>query len=312
MSPRPQAEEELTRVLALVPWIVAHPGSAKTDIARRFGITPEQLEQDLWLLLMVGVPPYSPGDYIDVDPEGDTVEISLADYFTRPLRLSPAEGLALLAAGRALLAVPGSDDDGPLATALAKLADALEGAELAVDFGDPEFLEHVRRAAEEGHRIEIEYWSAGHDHLSTRAIDPGPPFFATGQWYTDAYCHERGADRMFRIDRIRAVRDRGERFTPTSEPGPARGVYQAGPDDTRVTVRLASEASWVTETTPTEAVVERADGSMDVTLSVSGTAWLERLLLQLGPSAQVVAPAAAVDLAARAAARVRARYEADS
>ena len=54
--------------------------------------------------------------------------IRLAEYFERPLRLTPAEGLALLAAGRALLAVPGSDADGPLATALDKLDDAL-GAE---------------------------------------------------------------------------------------------------------------------------------------------------------------------------------------
>ncbi len=95
-------------------------------IARRFGISVSQLDDDLALVLMIGVPPYSPGDYLEVeeDDEGG-VTIRLADYFRRPLQLTPAEGLALLAAGRALLAVPGSDPLGPLATALDKLEHAL-------------------------------------------------------------------------------------------------------------------------------------------------------------------------------------------
>ena len=121
MSPRPVAGAEVQRILAIVPWIVAHPGASKDEIATRFGMTAEQLDDDLALVLMIGVPPYSPGDYLDVDDDGEFVTIRLADQFSRPLRLTPAEGLALLAAGRALLAVPGSDPEGPLATALAKL-----------------------------------------------------------------------------------------------------------------------------------------------------------------------------------------------
>ncbi len=113
MSPRALAGPEIQRILALVPWIVAHPGSPKDEIAQRFGITVDQLDDDLALVLMIGVPPYSPGDYLDVDEDDDGgVTIRLADYFQRPLRLTPAEGLALLAAGRALLAVPGSDPEG--------------------------------------------------------------------------------------------------------------------------------------------------------------------------------------------------------
>lgn len=311
MSPRQGAEDELTRVLALVPWIIAHPGSTKSAIAQRFGISVKQLETDLWLLMMVGVPPYSPGDYIEVDPEAETVEIRLADYFTRPLRLSPAEGLALLAAGRALLAVPGSDPSGPLATALDRLADALEGVDLVVDFGEPTFLDDVRAAALGGHSIEVEYWAAGRDHLTTRTIDPGPPFFAMGQWYTDAYCHERDDNRMFRLDRIRAVRRSQGTFTPTiddAEGPPA--IFTATADDTKVTVLLPPGADWVAETTPVDSVDDLDGGGQRVVLTVGATAWLERLLLQVGPAAQITDPPDYRDLPARAARRVLARYSA--
>jgi proteasome accessory factor C len=309
VSPRQGAEDELTRVLALVPWIIAHPGSTKSEIAQRFGISVKQLETDLWLLMMVGVPPYSPGDYIEVDPESETVEIRLADYFTRPLRLSPAEGLALLAAGRALLAVPGSDASGPLATALDRLARALEGVDVVVDFGEPTFLDDVRVAALAGQSIEIEYWSAGRDHLSTRVVDPGPPFFAVGQWYTDAYCHEAADNRMFRLDRIRAVRSTDQTFTPAGDDtdGPP-AIFTATAEDTKVTVVLPPGADWVAETTPVDSVEELEGGGQRVVLSVGATAWLERLLLQVGPAARITEPPDLRDLPARAARRVLARY----
>ncbi len=310
VSPRQGAEDELTRVLALVPWIIAHPGSTKPEIAQRFGVTVKQVENDLWLLMMVGVPPYSPGDYIDVDPEADTVEIRLADYFTRPLRLSPAEGLALLAAGRALLAVPGSDPSGPLATALDRLAHALEGVDVVVDFGEPDLPRRgPARPPLAGTSIEIEYWSAGRDHLTTRIIDPGPPFFAVGQWYTDAYCHERSDNRMFRLDRIRAVRPTGATFTPVFDDADAPpAVFTASDGDSTVTLLLPPGAAWVAESTPVDSVDELDGGGQRVVLMVGATAWLERLLLQVGPGAQIVDPPELRDLPARAARRVLARY----
>ena len=45
-----------------------------------------------------------------------------------------------------------------------------------------------------------------------------------------------------------------------------------------------------------------------VVLDVSGMAWFERLLLQLGPETQVLSPPELVDLSARAARKVLARY----
>ena len=47
MSPRPLASSEIQRILALVPWLVAHPGTTKPEIADRFGVSVDQLEDDL-------------------------------------------------------------------------------------------------------------------------------------------------------------------------------------------------------------------------------------------------------------------------
>ena len=61
MSPRAVAGAEIQRILALVPWVVAHPGTPKQEIAKRFGLTIDALDDDLALVLMIGVTPYSPG-----------------------------------------------------------------------------------------------------------------------------------------------------------------------------------------------------------------------------------------------------------
>lgn len=309
MSPRALAGPEIQRILALVPWIVAHPGSSKDEIALRFGLTVEQLDDDLGLVLMIGVPPYSPGDYLDVEEDDDgRVTIRLAEYFQRALRLTPAEGLALLAAGRALLAVPGSDPSGPLATALAKLQKALALPGLVVDVGEPTQLEAIRDAVSGHERVEIEYWSAGRDELTTRRVDPEVVFFATGEWYVGAYCHRARDERMFRVDRIRSVKGTGETFEPGATDFETGDVYTPRPSDTRVTLELAPSAAWVAESHPTEAVTERADGSLLIVLAVSERAWLERLLLRLGPDARVVAPHEFANLAADAARRSLGRY----
>jgi proteasome accessory factor C len=306
---RPLAQTEIQRILALVPWVIAHPGTPKTDLAARFGVSLDQLDADLDLVLMIGVPPYSPGDYLDVETDDeDRVTIRLADYFRRPLRLTPAEGLALLAAGRALLGVPGSDPAGPLATALAKLEAALDLPDVVIEVGDPEHLAAAREAARCRERIEIEYWSAGRGELTTRRVDPAVVFFALGAWYLGAYCHRAEAERVFRVDRIRGLRPTGEHFAAGESEFDAAEVFNPSPDDPRVTLRLPPAAAWVAEAYPTEAVTERGDGILDVVLAVSEPAWLERLLLRLGPEAQVLRPAEWTGLGAEAATRVLARY----
>ena len=308
MSPRAVAGAEIQRILALVPWIVAHPDRPKTEIAHRFGISVDQLDEDLNLVMMIGVPPYSPGDYLTVDEDDEgNVQILLADNFRRPLRLTPAEGLALLAAGRALLAVQGSDPTGPLARALDKLEDALQLPELVVEVGQPEQLGAVRDAADAHERLEIEYWS-GRGELTTRRIDPEVVFFAMGHWYIGAYCHRARAERMFRVDRIRTVGATGESFEPGAIEFEAGAVYVSRAGDTRVTLLVSPEAAWVSEAVPTESVTERADGSLEIVLAVSDTGWLERLLLRLGPDARVVAPAELRRAGVDAAERILVRY----
>lgn len=311
MSPRPTVGPRLQRVLALVPYIADHPGVTLDELAARFEIRARDLERDLELLWLCGLPPYTADRLIDVEIIDGHVSVRFAEYFGRPLRLTAAEGLGLLAAGRTLLAVPGSDPNGTLASALDKLAKAVGvGEGLEVDVRAAPHLESLHRAAREGERVEIDYYSFGRDALTTRVVEPRSVFHAFGQWYVDAYCHLAAAERLFRVDRVHAVRPTGESFTvPFGRDDDVTGpVYRPRPDDPRVTLRLAPEADWVVEAYPTESARAEPDGSSTVVLAVSEPAFIERLLLRLGPSVEVLDPPEQRLDAADAARRVLARY----
>jgi proteasome accessory factor C len=314
VSPRPQSAARLQRMLALVPWILAHPGVTLPELAERFEIDEAELELDLELLPMCGLPPYTADRLIDVWVGDDgAVSIRLAEYFDRPLQLSPAEGLALLAAGRALLAVPGSDPSGPLATALAKLEEALGATGgVAVHVGAADHLDALRSAADAGEQVELEYYSFARDEMTTRVVDPARVFNAFGAWYLAGYCYRAEGGRVFRIDRVRSVGSTGEPVQPHPDVPEEEGdlVYRADPDDLRVRLRLEPAAAWVADSLPTESRTARARGRVDVVLAVSGDAFLERLLLGLGPSAKVLGPPEAAAIVAGAARRVLERYEA--
>jgi proteasome accessory factor C len=112
---------------------------------------------------------------------------------------------------------------------------------------------------------------------------------------------------MFRVDRIRSVTPTDETFPP-SRPSAGGAVYHPRPDDPRVTIELPRGASWVSESAPAESVEDLDDGRQRVVVPVSEPAWLERILLQVGPDAVVVDPPEWRDTGRDAAARVRARY----
>ena len=313
MSPRPQSGPRLQRMLAIVPWVLAHPGVTIADLARRFEIGERELERDLALLPMCGLPPYTADRLIDVwVAEDGAVSIRLAEYFERPLRLTPGEGVALLAAGRALLAVPGADPDGPLASALEKLEGALGArGRVAVDVGGADHLSGVQDAVRERAQLEIDYYSFARDDMTNRVVDPARVFHAFGAWYLAAFCHRAGEGRLFRIDRILGLRrtGRGVEAEVPREPGEAGDlVYQPSDDDLRVRIALAPEARWVAENLPTEHVVDVGDGALEVVLAVSAPAFLERLMLGLGGAAKILGPPEAQALVSGAARRVLRRY----
>ncbi len=310
---RPSASERYRRLVSIVPWIAAQDGPTIDEVCDRFGVSRESLLADLDVVFMVGLYPYTPDELVDLVIDDERVWIRYAPFFERPLRLTPEQALSLVMTSSSLLAVPGAEKDGPLARGLDKVAAVLgvdpESA-LDVDLGPAtgEMLERLTTATQDRRAVEIDYYAYGRDERTTRVIEPHRVYADEGNWYVAARCRRAGGDRIFRLDRIHKAVTLGETF----EAPPAEqelGVFDPAPDDPRVVLEVSHAARWIAEQYPVEAVEEDRD-VLRITLVVTATAWLERLLLRLGPQVAVVGGDEQFEgVAAEAARRVLSRYE---
>lgn len=310
----------LRRMLLMVPWLLESGGSTVAELAERFGVSEDDVVRDLNLVMCCGIPPYGAEHMITVmlDDDGSVLAWK-GPFFNRPMRLTPTEGFAVLAAGRTLLAVPGADPTGPLATALDKLEAALGssgagggGRSVDVALEAPPFLAEVRAAAEARERLRVEHYSFWRDEVTTRTIDPLLVFANDGRWYVTALDDRSGEIRHFRVDRLAEVTPTGEHFEPPADAptSPPAQTFR-GADAVEVTLRLPASAAWVAEAYDTIDVETLEGGALRVRLLVAGERWLERLLLRVGPEAVVEAPATLAGVGAAAAARLLARYATD-
>jgi proteasome accessory factor C len=303
------AEDRLRRLLVMLPWLMEVGEVPLVDVARRYGMTETQVQRDLELVAMCGLPPYV-DEMIDVFVDDGVVYVGVPRLFTRPLRLTSLEGFALLAAGRAAMELPGADPSGPLGRGLDKLAGALGEAGLdpgdgtagvVIDLARPALADDLVEAAAVGAEVAITYYTPARDDTAARTIVPRHVFADSGNWYVLADDGRSGERRTFRIDRIETAEPTGTVAPPSDMTVPPDGFF-VDADLPRAVLRVAPEARWVVEEYPVDEVRDLRDGWIEVRLPMSSDRWLAKLLIRLGPTAEVVEPDgfdAAADIARR-------------
>jgi predicted DNA-binding transcriptional regulator YafY len=310
------ASQRLARLLALVPYLLNRQGIPLAEAAHDVGVSEAQLEKDLELLFVCGLPGHMPDDLIEADWETGRVYVGNADTIARPLRLGVDEVLALLVGLRMLAALPGLQDRAALDRAITKLQRVAGGAAgpagdhvaVEVDLAAEEaVLAAVRHALSQGRRLHLRYYVPGRDETTERDVDPMRVAIAEGRTYLEGWCHRAEAVRLFRLDRVVAVQelDVPAEVPPEAEPLDLdRGLFRPGPDDIVATIDLRPAARWVPEYYPCDETTELPDGGLRIRLRAPDEKWLCRLALRLGPTARVVGPpelAAAVRAEAAAA-----------
>lgn len=298
----------LNRILAMLPWVIAHPGASVGEVCTRFDYTKPQLVADLNTVFVCGLPGYGPGDLMVAYIDDDEVVVEMADYFSQPLRLAPHEVLGLVAAGRALLSSGQGSD--VLERGIVKLEHALlpdDEEALLVDLSQPPLVAELRRAAGEGIVMHIEHTSLASGEAKERDIEPWSVFSTLGNWYVSAHCRSAGAERVFRIDRIKIAEPTGERFVPNPDPPEPVVRYTPSESDVRATIRLGRAARWVADYYPVDVLDDDGERLL-IGFSASDAAVAARLLVRLGRDAELVEGAEVAAATAALRARIEQRY----
>ena len=304
------AGDRLRRLLAVLAYL-ARVGEARiADLARRFGVDEEVLVGELELAACCGLPPYTPDQLLELVVDDERVVAYGLDALRRPQRLTPEEGFAVAAAARALLAVPGAEHASPLSSALAKLEAALGADRLEVQLESPEHLALLRRSVEEQTLVEIDYLGAAPGRETRRVVEPHAVMALEGRFYLDAYCHLADAWRRFQLERISSARPSSTRFARRRVPEELEGprAFRGGPGTAVVLIAVPEGRQALLDRLAAGPLEPAGGGRVVVPIRVGDANWLGRLLLRLGPEAEVLHPRELFDARAEVARRALARY----
>jgi proteasome accessory factor C len=311
------AREQVSRLLALVPYLQNRTDMSLAQVAADFGVRPDQIMQDLKVLWMCGLPGLTPDKMIEVDfgaieddPEG-VVRIENAEFLDRPVRLGSSEASALIVALRALREGSPEEAHEVIDRCLVKLEDAAASGTAApqVQVMLPRSTVGERHAAllreaiASNRQARLDYYVPTRDETTQRTVDPLELLISDGHDYLDAWCRLAQARRLFRLDRMHSVElvDEPRQEHALSPRDLSDGLFEPGPDDVVAVVHLERHARWVADYYPVDSVEELGEGRLAVTLRVGDPRWLVRLALRLAPAVDVVEPPALREEVARTA-----------
>lgn len=309
---------QVSRLLALVPYLQSHPDADLAATAGMFRVTPKQLIADLEVLWYCGLPGGLPGDLIEVDMEEvherGRIRLTNADYLARPMRFTLEEASSLIMALRAVRELAAAGVAASVDSVLAKLEELTGSASALVGVSTPTGTDDVRAVLAEaistGRAVRLSYDGASGAPSTTPVIDPAQLATRDGFAYVDAWSRDRDAWRTYRLDRI-ASAELTE--LPVGDHGPAPTIegtwLDARPDAVVVTLDVDERARWVAEYYPVRSVTPLPEGGLSVELLVADPAFLRSLLLRLGPGVRRVQPTDLASSAQTAAQEALADYQ---
>ncbi len=295
------SEDQLKRMLQLVPFLVHNQGLHIQDVAKHFGITREELEADLQILICSGLPEGYPDDLLDIQWEDGHVFISQDLDLKRPVRFTVEEACALLTGLETLNGLPDLPGGGALESVTLKLLAAageegLQAASIAgpqVAPADADTHATIRQAIETRSQLRLTYLSPQRDAVTIRDVDPLRLYSLDNTWYFEAWCHSVSGLRNFRLDRVQEVHPNGAPAGRHATPG--RGVpaklFTPNDDDTTVIIQLTRQGRGLADDYYAERTAELPDGGLVAEIRFGSTAWLPMFVAQHGGTARILAPA---------------------
>ena len=290
------ALERTARALDLVPYLLEHQGISTTELAKVFGVSEKQINEDLVLIHMCGLPGYTPLELIEMYYEDGFVTVSDPQSLKKPRKMSRSEMTSLLVSLDLMKSLRSDEIAGEIAELQDKLRQNMifENPIVVVqNVSNQEFLHVLEGAIAKSGAVKIVYLSGVKDERSEREVFPLSIYLSNGVNYLNAWCQTSKADRTFRLDRILSCEplsgiEHIDKFSGT------KSEIETG----LIRLKVARAARNFVEENRT--IVSQTEGSESeeeilVTLNPIDTEWLIRSVLGYGGLIEVVEPEALVE-----------------
>jgi predicted DNA-binding transcriptional regulator YafY len=229
--------------------------------------------------------------------------------------LTQGELFALTLGARMLKAYSGTAYRNELETAIARLSERLPEqnwvdlqklseehmlfrAEATLDL-DPVIWNNLENACHRQQSVLMTYYTASRNSTSDRVFDPYLLHIYRGtNPYVIGYCHNRKMIRWFRVDRIRKLEPTIHNFIRDPNFDPSQyldQIFQHEVGDGAVEVSIEfnpATAPYIRERQwhPSQKLVEHADESLTLLMTVSGLNDIKRWVLSYGKGAKALSP----------------------
>ena len=282
------AAQRALRTMDLVPYILENPGISTIDLAAKFSVTQKQIEKDLQLIFLCGLPGYTPYELIDLTFEDGIVSIIEPQVLTKPRNFSSNE-MVVIKLGLEILREINVNEPNKLdkiSTLLQKVHRETDqdSVLLAKEISSSPYYSVINTAISQRKQLSIEYQSVSKDQLSTRLIVPYNISMLNGNLYLSAYDMDRQSDRVFKLDLISKC-EIGERTEFDLVKSTSIDQIVELMVDVKLTNFIERNTSIIVDQRLT------ADG-IKVTLKVNNLEWISRAVISYAPNITVISPIA--------------------
>jgi predicted DNA-binding transcriptional regulator YafY len=304
----------IARLLKLIALLKGPTGWNGRRLAEHFGTSRRNVQRDMSVLRMAGVPVFTDADYA----EGGAYRIR-SDFFFPKVALTDQECLDI-----SVLARLAERDQTPLlreaAVARDKLVQTLPLRQQDLIRDASELFDVLSLGmADHDHccrvmldlqkclltKVQVEgIYNSPHEKMATRvSLQPRCVFLARQAWYVAAHDNKAGETKLYRLARFKELKltarpvTVGQDWSLREHLGHAWGVMR-GDRDHHVEVRFDGELGPVMAETlwhATQEVERQPDGSYLFRATVSGLGEIIYWVLGWGPHAQVVRPVELVE-----------------
>jgi len=299
------AASRALRTMDLIPYILENPGISIGKLAKQFSVSEKQVESDLQLIFMCGLPGYTPYELIDLIFEDGVVSIIDPQVLDKPRRFTKSE-LVVIALGLQLLSELSASDatrSGKLQLLSNKIM-KLGGSNsvvIAPSSSKSPYVEVITRAITDKKSLTMQYQSLVKDEISVRSIIPHSLYLMNGNLYLSALDLKAKSDRIFKVELIKDC-EIGNEIS-------SEAVVQ---DSSALEVVLDVQRAYrnfIERNSSIITAVEEQKNSFRVHLKLSNLEWLKRSILSNSPGIKVISPPSLAQEVAELAASLLASYQ---
>lgn len=309
------------RLVAMVMFLQGRRVVRAEELATHFEVTVRTIYRDVSALSEAGVP---------VVGEAGVGYSLVQGYHLPPVMFTAEEAMAMFLGGEMVKRFSDASLTAPMDSALLKIrsvlprerqdeldrlarATAIQGtARLAPGLAQKTLLP-IQQATVGRRVLRLTYRARAKDEDTVRDVEPLGVSYHTDAWYLVAWCRLRTDFRYFKLERIRGLEVRAERFAPRPEFSLGEFLDRQMVGGDRYTARVwftrdaAERARRETAVNVTEERPVR-DGS-ELTVQTFALEWLAGWILSFGPAAEAVSPPRLRTLVRTLARQVAERYK---